>query len=113
VGTLNSSAGPFTFDAPGPRIKPDLVVNTGITSNSSGDAAGAGALLLSEAKARNLHAGELATKAILMAGATRNAAWHKGRPPGADNATAPLDFQQGAGQLRVDHAFDILTAGQQ
>jgi hypothetical protein len=114
VGSLTGSAGPVTYDAPGPRIKPDIVVNTGITSNSSADAAGSGALLLSEAKARNLrNAGELAIKAILMAGATRNAAWHRGRATGADNATAPLDFQQGAGQLRVDHSFDILTAGQQ
>jgi hypothetical protein len=74
-------------------------------------ASGAGALLRSELKARDIPAGELAIKAALMAGAHRDASWHHGRLSGADNVTAPLDFQQGAGQLRVDHAFDVLTAG--
>jgi len=113
VGTLTGSHGPLTFDAPAARIKPDLVVDTGATSDSSALAAGAGALLRSEARARGLPAGELATKAILMAGAQRDATWHRGGLSGRDNATSPLDLQQGAGQLRVDHSFDILTAGQQ
>jgi hypothetical protein len=113
VGTLTGSHGPILYDGALPRIKPDLVVNTGITSNSSALAAGAGALLRSEAQARGLPAGELAVKAILMAGAQRDTNWHRGRLSGKDNLTAPLDFQQGAGQLRVDHSFDVLTAGQQ
>lgn len=113
VGTLTGSHGPILYDGAVSRIKPDLVVNTGITSNSSALAAGAGALLRSEAQARGLAAGELATKAILLAGAQRDANWHRGRLSGKDNVAAPLDFQQGAGQLRVDHSFDILTAGQQ
>jgi hypothetical protein len=113
VGTLTGSRGPLLYDGAVARIKPDLVVNTGITSNSSALAAGAGALLRSEAKARGLPASELATKAIMMASARRESNWHRGRSSGADNATAPLDFQQGAGQLRVDHAFDVLTAGKQ
>jgi len=113
VGTLTGSHGPILFDGALPRIKPDLVVNTGITSNSSALAAGTGALLRSEAQARGLPAGELAIKAVLMAGAQRDVNWHRGRLSGRDNVTAPLDFPQGAGQLRVDHSFDILTAGQQ
>jgi hypothetical protein len=112
VGTLTGSHGPVTFDG-GARIKPDIVVDSGATSNASGVAAGAGALLISEARARGLPAGELAIKAILMAGAHRDASWMRGRASGKDNAIAPLDFQQGAGQLRVDHSFDILTAGEQ
>ena len=48
-----------------------------------------------------------------MATADRDASWHRGRSSGKDNVTAPLDFQQGAGQLRVDHAYDVLTAGHQ
>ena len=112
VGTLSGSHGPFTFDG-GARIKPDVVVDSGITSNASALAAGAGALLRSEAQARGLPAGELAIKAILMAGAHRDANWRRGRMSGKDNTTAPLDFQQGAGQVRVDHSFDILTAGEQ
>ncbi|MDB5321996.1 MAG: fibronectin [Phycisphaerales bacterium] len=113
VGTLTGTRGPLLYDGAVARIKPDLVVNTGITSNSSALAAGAGALLRSEAKVRGLPASELATKAMLMAGAQRDVNWHRGRLSGADNVTAPLDFQQGAGQLRVDHSFDILTAGKQ
>jgi hypothetical protein len=113
VGSLTGSHGPILYDGAVARIKPDLVVDTGITSNSSALAAGAGALLRSEAHARDMPASELAIKAILMAGAQRDANWHRGRLSGKDNVTAPLDFQQGAGQLRVDHSFDILTAGQQ
>ena len=37
----------------------------------------------------------------------------RGGPSGKDNARSPLDFQQGAGRVRVDRSFDILTAGQQ
>ena len=113
VGTLTASHGPLTFDLPFARIKPDLVVGAGMTSDASALAAGAGALLRSEAAARGLPAGELATKAILMAGAQRDASWHRGGLSGRDNATSPLDLQQGAGQLRVDHSFDVLIAGQQ
>lgn len=113
VGTLTGSHGPLTYDSPHPRIKPDLVIDTAITSNASALAAGAGALLRSEARARGLPAGELATKAILMAGAERDASWHRGGLSGRDNARSPLDLQQGAGRLRVDNGFNILTAGQQ
>ena len=112
VGTLTGSHGPLTFDSSHPRIKPDVVIDTPQTSDASAFAAGAGALLRSEAQARGLPAGELATKAILMAGAKRDASWHRGGLSGRDNAISPLDLQQGAGQLRVDNSFDILTAGQ-
>ncbi len=113
VGSLEGSHGPFTYDAKGQRIKPDVVVDTAFVSNSNALAAGAGTLLRSEAKVRRLKAGELAIKAILMAGAQRDENWRRGRPTGKDNATAPLDFQQGAGQLRVDQSFDVLMAGKQ
>ncbi len=113
VGTMSGSKGPFVFDSTMPRIKPDLVVDVGLTSYATALASGAGALLRSEAAARDLPAGQLGVKAMLMAGARRDATWRRGRPSGKDNQTAPLDFQQGAGQLRVDHAFDILTAGRQ
>jgi hypothetical protein len=112
VGTLASSSGLVAFDGSGARTKPDLVVDTDLTSNATALASGAGALLRSEAKARNVTAGAAAIKAILMAGARRDASWHRGRSSGADNRTASLDFTQGAGQVRVDKAFDILTAGE-
>lgn len=110
VGTLNGSRGPVVFDGVS-RIKPDLVVNTGQTSVASALAAGAGALLRSRANADAQPAGQLAIKAILMTGAQRDSTWHRGRLSGADNTTAPLDFQQGAGLLRVDRSYDILEAG--
>jgi hypothetical protein len=99
------------FDSGLPRIKPDLVVDVAVTSNATALASGAGALLRSEANARKMPAGELAIKAIMMAGAHRDSSWHRGRASGSDNLTSPLDYQQGAGQLRVDNAFDILQSG--
>jgi hypothetical protein len=113
VGTRGGSFGPVTFDAPAARIKPDLIVDADTTSVATALASGAGALLRGVAKQRGLPAGELAIKSILMASADRDTTWHRGRTSGKDNVTAPLDFQQGAGQLRVDHAYDVLTAGQQ
>ncbi len=112
VGNLTGSAGPVLFDGVS-RIKPDIAVNTGQTSVSCALAAGSGALLRSQAGRHHLGASELAIKTIMMAGAQRGASWKRGGPSGKDNATAPLDFQQGAGLLRVDRANDILLAGQQ
>jgi hypothetical protein len=113
VGTPTGSVGPVAFDSPAPRIKPDLIVNAGTTSEATAVASGAGALLRSVAIYHDLPAGELAIKSILMASADRDAGWLRGRPTGKDNAASPLDFAQGAGQLRVDQAYDVLTAGQQ
>jgi hypothetical protein len=113
VGTPTGSVGPVTFDSPVPRTKPDLIVSAGTTSEATALASGAGALLRGVALQRNLPAGELAIKAILMASADRDASWNRGRPTGRDNNTSPLDFQQGAGQLRVDQAYDVLVAGPQ
>jgi hypothetical protein len=111
VGTKAGSFGPVTFDADAPRIKPDLIVDTDTTSVATALCSGAGALLRGVAQQRELPAGEMAIKAIMMATADRDASWHRGRSSGKDNVTAPLDFQQGAGQLRVDHAYDVLTSG--
>src|SRR5207237_264820 len=65
VGTRTGSFGPVTFDAAGAQIKPDLIVDTGTTSDATALASGAATLIRSEARARGLPAGELATKAIL------------------------------------------------
>lgn len=113
VGTPTASAGPVTFDSPAPRTKPDLIVNTTTTSEATALASGAGTLLRGVALQRSLPAGELAIKSILMASADRDANWLRGRPTGRDNNVSPLDFQQGAGQLRVDQAYDVLVAGPQ
>lgn len=113
VGILGGSHGPVAFDAAagGGRLKPDLVVGIAKPSDATALASGAAAVLKSEAAARGVRVGQLAVKSMLMAGAERDAGWRRGRPSGKDNATAPLDFEQGAGQLRLDRSFDILTAG--
>lgn len=113
VGTLTGGRGPVVFDSPYARLKPDLVAPGALTSTATALASSCGAELRSEALARGLPAGQLAIKAILMAGAKRDATWRRGSPSGKDNSVSPLDYQQGAGQLRIDRAYDILLAGRQ
>jgi hypothetical protein len=112
VGASGASAsGPVQFDSSGARAKPDLVVGTGTPSEATALVSGSAALLLSEAKARKLPLNALATKALLMAGAVRPADWEHGNPGPEDDAQVPLDYRYGAGELRVDRSFAILTAG--
>jgi hypothetical protein len=111
VGTLQGSRGPATFDSKGPRIKPDLVIPIEFTSDATAMASGAGTLLLSEARARQTPFNQLAAKAVLMAGAQRDDTWHRGGPALDDDPVSPLDLAQGAGKLRIDRSFHILTAG--
>jgi len=106
-----SSAGPITFDAAGPRAKPDIVVPVNTTSEAAGAVSGAAALIRSEARARNMNISELTTKALLMAGAQHPEDWQRGAPGRADDLTVPLDYRYGAGSLRVDNSFNILVAG--
>ena len=111
VGTLQGSRGPFTFDAAGARIKPDVVVPVQFTSDATALASGAGALLISEARARKIPFNQLSAKAILMAGAQRDDTWQRGAAGSADDAKAPLDYAQGAGKLRIDRSFNIFSGG--
>lgn len=112
VGASGASAsGPVQFDSAGARAKPDLVVGTGTPSEATALVSGSAALLLSEAKARKLPLNALATKALLMAGASRPADWEHGNPGPDDDAQVPLDYRYGAGELRVDRSFAIMTAG--
>jgi hypothetical protein len=111
ISTLQGSRGPVNFDSKGPRIKPDLIVPVEFTSDATAIASGAGTLLWSEAKARQIPFNQLAAKAVLMAGAKRDGTWQRGAPGGTDDAVSPLDYAQGAGQLRIDRSFDILTSG--
>jgi hypothetical protein len=106
----DSSVGPATFDG-GPRAKPDLIAPAANTSEAAATVSGAAAILLSEAKARRLPINALATKAMLMAGAKHLAGYKRGNATPADDTRVPLDYSQGAGQLRIDHSFDIMTSG--
>lgn len=113
VGIPNgSSVGPVTFDG-APRAKPDLVAPLPNTSEATAVVSGAGALLMSEAKARRMPVNALATKAMLMAGAQHLDGYERGLPGTEDDQAVPLDYMQGAGQLRIDNSFDILVAGRQ
>ena len=105
-----SSAGPINIDG-GPRAKPDLVVPAVNTSEAAAIVSGSAALLLSEMAARGLPANASAVKAALLAGAKHLTGWHRGAASTADDTAVPLDYTQGAGQLRLDRSFDILVAG--
>ncbi|RMF81900.1 MAG: fibronectin type III domain-containing protein [Nitrospirae bacterium] len=51
-------------------------------------------------------------KAILMAGAAKGTAWHKGLDDGGlDDVAVPLDYHLGAGELDLFTSYGILAAG--
>jgi hypothetical protein len=108
--TAGSSKGPTYYDG-GPRAKPDLIVPAATTSEAAAAVSGAAAMLLSEAKTRKLPVTATSIKAMLMAGAQHLAGWHHGSTITTDDLMVPLDYAQGAGQLRIDRAYTILTAG--
>lgn len=99
------------FDEPG-RVKPDIVAPLSYTSYAT-PVVGASAAILLDAADRD---GGLAnarnqpevTKAILMAGATKQefADWDR-------TSTRPLDDVYGAGELNVLNSYHILVAGEQ
>jgi len=113
VGNADSSSGPIAIDGPAGRSKVDIIAPQSLTSWAAPLVAGSGAVLLSEAKARGWKAGPIAVKAMLMAGAQRLAGWRRGGAGAADDEAHPLDYDQGAGQLRIDNAFKILSQGPQ
>src|SRR5687767_14706152 len=108
----NHSTGPIPLDG-ATRMKPDIVAPANNTSEAAAMISGAAALLLSEAKARQMALGALGTKALLMAGAERESGWNQGDATAADDWKKPLDLTLGAGSLRVDRSFRMLTAGEQ
>lgn len=109
--SANHSAGPTTLDPPG-RVKPDIVAPSSATSWATGWVSGAASLLVETADAMDGAQGDAARaqtiKAVMLTGATKQefAQWSR-------TATQPLDFTYGAGELNIDHAHRILTAGQQ
>ena len=109
----NHSLGPIDIDTSGgSRIKPDLVATAGNTSQAAALVSGSAALLRSEADARGMNLTDMATKAVLMAGADRPSDWTRGGPGRSDDARRSLDYKLGAGVLQVDDAFDIMARGE-
>ncbi len=106
VGITPGLGNTFTAQASSSfHLMPDLIVPVGTTSQASAYVAGSAALLISEAKAHKQPVSALGVRASLMAGAQRLSGWKS-------TAASPLDPVQGAGQLRVDHSFDILMGGE-
>ncbi len=81
------------------------------TSEGAAAVSGAAAMLLSEAQTRKLPVTAQGIKAMIMAGAQHLAGWHHGAAGSVDDMMVPLDYSQGAGQLRIDRSYNILTAG--
>lgn len=119
-----SSVGPTATGLDGAgRVKPDLVVPINYTSRAAPTAAGAAALLLQTADARQIlptlgeperrSAKALLAKALLLAGATKAEFpdWRKGFATPSTDGTVPLDYRYGAGELNVYNSYRILTAG--
>lgn len=102
---VGDSSGRYTiFDGPG-RCKPDLVGPNNQTSYATPTTAAMVTRLLETAdKLGDPRAPKpQVIKAVLMAGAEKPPGWRV-------EAGKPLDDHFGAGRLRVDHAYDILTA---
>jgi len=90
------------------RIKPELVVPVGSTSSATARVSSAAALLIDQAQA-TAAAAPRATKALLLAGATKDeftGTWE-------NHPQQPLDAVFGAGELNIDRSSRILAAGQQ
>ncbi len=108
-------------DGPG-RCKPDLITSHGAASPATGEVAGAAAMLL-EAAGRlprlKIHpeaARPHMVKAVLLAGAVRDANWtnlpEAGTDDGEDRVSRhPLDRAVGAGRLDVARSVEILASG--
>jgi hypothetical protein len=120
-GTHISSDSPSGVDVPG-RMKPDVVVPGSLTSFVTPIVSSAAALLIDGV--RNdpanpaLVNGERSEviKAVILAGADRNAAWTNNPPtsgPMRGSTMRPLDAVFGAGVVNVDIAHQILFAGEQ
>lgn len=109
-----SRSGP-TFAPMSGRTKPDIVAPTDLTSWAAGLVAGAAALLIDRALAQPAltnAANPRVVKALLLNTADKLPGWHKGEATGADDAVVPLDWRYGAGDLRINRAYDLLNSGE-
>jgi hypothetical protein len=107
------SRGTTTINGSG-RVKPDIVVPTIATSWATPTVSSAAGLLVETARVGAFTNGDRpqVVKSLLMAGATKAGDTVPGSWNWSNSQTQPLDSVYGAGQLNIEHAYDILTAGQ-
>lgn len=113
VGLSNGNHSSGTSPIEGARTRPDLVVPTYATSFATPVVASAAALLMETSRTgAGLANGQrsFVVKSLLMAGATRDET--EFTRPWAHTSTQPLDATYGAGELNIDNAHQILTAGE-
>lgn len=109
-----SRSGPAFAPVPG-RAKPDIVAPTDLTSWAAALVAGAASLLTDRALSQTAltnAADPRVIKALLLNTAAKVPGWHKGSTNGLDDAAVPLDWRSGAGDLRINHAYDLLNSGE-
>lgn len=110
----NHSRGTTTVNGSG-RQKPDIVVPTDATSWATPTVSSAAGLLVQVAGTTGgLGNGQRqqVVKSLLMAGATKAGPNLPGTWSWSNSSTQPLDSIYGAGQLAIEAAYDILTAGE-
>jgi hypothetical protein len=93
------------------RIKPDLVVPSSVTSLATPIAASAAAVLVETAAGDQIATKPVVLKACLMAAAEKQFVSEFLPSPWSNTEEAPLHPHVGAGQLDIDIAHFILTAG--
>lgn len=104
------------------RCKPDIVAPLPVVSAATPLISCYAAMLLDEVHLR-VAGGQtsfakgtkpVVIKSILQTGANKLPGWAKGDPTTTtDDETSPLDWQQGAGQVDIDHSELILSTGAQ
>lgn len=110
----NSRSGPAFADVAG-RAKPDIVAPVDLTSWGAALVSGAATLLIDRAlslPSLTNAADPRIVKALLLTAAAKPLGWHKGDAATSDDSAVPLDWRYGAGDLRINRAYDLLNAGE-
>ncbi|KAB2673972.1 MAG: S8 family serine peptidase [Verrucomicrobia bacterium] len=114
LSNLSAAQGYSNVDGNG-RMVVDIVAPTSATSYATPAVAGAATLLVDRANKTPLladAADPMVVRSLLMTGARKLPGWEHGEAGTADDVVHPLDKIQGAGELRVNNAYDILMAGE-
>lgn len=109
-----SRSGPAFADTAG-RAKPDIVAPVDLTSWGAAIVSGAATLLIDRSRslpALTNAADPRLVKAQLLNTAAKPPGWHKGDTNNSDDMAVPLDWRYGAGELRINRAYDLLNAGE-
>jgi len=114
ISSGDSQSGPTTATVAG-RAKPDIVAPQGFTSYGTPLVSGSAAILIDRAlslPSLTNAADPRIVKALLLAAAAKPLGWHKGDAATSDDSAVPLDWRYGAGDLRINRAYDLLNAGE-